>query len=143
MELLQVGRLNWSVFLTEDVLMFLNDWSRAKQPKTSMTSFLINSVPTGGPQEGNLIVCKAVSGSEGLSYFRKGKSHGEKVRVFWFYGDSARKNVICVRGCVKTQRMLDPEEIRIALRKRDEYHAAVMRGALIVEDGLQFLRRKR
>src|SRR5215217_1904111 len=115
MELLRIGALNWSVFVTADVLLFLNDWSQAKQPKVSMTSLLVNSVPVGGPQESNPIVCKPVSGSEGLFYFRKGKSHGEKVRIFWFYGDTNRQQVVCVRGCVKTQRKLDPEDIRMAL----------------------------
>ena len=134
MNLLRIGALYWSVCVTEDLLKFLNDWSRAKQPKVNMVSFLMNSVPMGGPQESNPIVCKSVSGSDGLFYFRKGKRHGEKVRVFWFYGDDTRRQVICVWGCVKTQRRLDPEDIGIALAARKLHGVAVAKKELTIDD---------
>src|ERR1700688_2863114 len=142
MILLRIGALHWFVFVTKDVLDFLNDWGRAKQPKVSMASLLINSVPLGGPKEGNPIVCKPVAGSEGLFYFRKGKTHGEKVRVFWFYGDEGRRHIVCVRGCVKTQRRLDPGEIKLAQMARSAYAVAVSKDDLSIQDGVPALRRK-
>lgn len=142
MVLLRIGALHWSVVVTKDVLDFLNDWSRAKQPKVSMASLLINSVPLGGPQEGNPIVCKPVPGTDGLFYFRKGKRHGEKVRVFWFYGNEGRRLVVCVRGCVKTQARLDPEEIELAQLARSAYAVAVSQDDLSIQDGMPVLRRK-
>lgn len=142
MNLLRIGASRWSVFVTKDLIEFFRDWGRAKQPKVNMLSLLTRSVPEDGPQEDNHIVCKPLRGSDGMFYFRKGKKHGEKVRVFWFYGDAAKRQVICVMGCVKTQRNLDPEAINIALAIRGIYWTAVENGKLIIEEGAHLLRRK-
>ena len=144
MKLLSIGGPGraWTVFMTKEVLEFLNDWGQAKQPKVSMTSFLLQSVPLGGPQESNPIVCKPVKGSDGLFYFRKGKRHGEKVRVFWFYG-ATRLQVVCAWGCVKTQEKLEPEDIRMANSLRGAYRTDLENGELSITDGVPLLRGKR
>jgi hypothetical protein len=142
MQLLRIGGPPWYVLLSKELLLFLNDWSQAKQPKVSMMSLLNNTVPTYGPQEDNPIICKPIPGSNGIFYFRKGKARGEKVRVFWFYDDTDKRKVVCVWGCVKTQRTLRPEDIRTAQAMRTEYERSIANKSLTIEDGTLLVRRK-
>jgi Phage derived protein Gp49-like (DUF891) len=136
MNLVRLGVGRWEVLVTEQVVEVLSDFSSAKGPKRAMLSFLHESVPMGGPQEGNRTVCKQLKpGSLKLSEFRKGQYPGTKIRVIWFYGDEATKlQIVCVRAFEKNSEETSLSEIRAAASLREQYLDARSRGSLKIEE---------
>jgi len=139
MELLRVVGRRCTLLWTEQVLTELNDWGSAKDPKNAMISLMIKSVPENGPPFGTP-ACKPLG--DGLFEFRKEKHRGPKVRVLWFYGDSAETLIVCVRAFVKTFPKTPPEEIAATNDERRRYAAAVQAKTLLTEDGSDLLRKK-
>lgn len=127
---------HWTVLLSEQVVEVLTDRRSAPNPKKAMLSFLSESVPLGGPQEGNSTVCIVFKPrSLKLAEFRKGERRGTKVRVIWFYGDeSTRQQVVCIRAFEKNDLHTPPGEIPAASALRLEFLEAASRNALIIED---------
>jgi hypothetical protein len=142
MNLVRIGTGVWDVLVSEQVIEVLTDWSSAKGPKKAMLSFLRESVPLGGPQEGNRTVCKVLRpGSLKLAEFRKGERRGTKIRVIWFYGDEeARRQIVCVRAFPKNDEETPSAEIPEALTLRERFFAARADGALTIEDLPSFRR---
>ena len=136
MDLVRLGVGRWDVLVTEQVVEVLSDFSSAKGPKKAMLSFLCESVPMNGPQEGNRTICKQLKpGSLRLSEFRKGQYPGTKIRVIWFYGDEATKlQIVCVRAFAKNGEETPLSEIRAAALLRERYFDARSRGSLNVEE---------
>jgi hypothetical protein len=136
MNLVRIGTGFWDVLVAEQVIEVLTDWSSAKGPKKAMLSFLRESVPLGGPQEGNRTVCKVLKpGSLKLAEFRKGERRGTKIRVIWFYGDEGTdRQIVCVRAFPKNDDETPPAEIPAAAKLRDQFFEARARGELCIED---------
>lgn len=136
MDLVRLGVGRWDVLVTEQVIEVLADFSSAKGPKKAMLSFLTESLPMNGPQEGNRTVCKQLKpGSLRLSEFRKGEYPGTKIRVIWFYGDEATKlQIVCVRAFAKNDQETPSSEIRVAVALRDQYLDARSHGSLNIEE---------
>jgi hypothetical protein len=136
MNLVRIGTGSWEVLVSEQVIEVLTDWSSAKGPKKAMLSFLRESVPLGGPQEGNRTVCKVLRpGSLKLAEFRKGERRGTKIRVIWFYGDEQmRRQVVCLRAFPKNDEETPPTEIPEAVILKERFFAALAAGTLMIED---------
>lgn len=136
MDLVRLGVGRWDVLVTEQVIEVLSDFSSAKGPKKAMLSFLRESVPMNGPQEGNRTVCKQLKpGSLKLSEFRKGQYPGTKIRVIWFYGDEATKlQIVCVRAFPKNDEEIPAPEIPAATALREQYLDARNRSSLKIEE---------
>jgi hypothetical protein len=136
MNLVRIGTGVWEVLVSGQVVEVLTDWSSAKGAKKAMLSLLRESVPLGGPQEGNRTVCKVLKPrSLKLAEFRKGERRGTKIRVIWFYGDEeARRQIVCVRAFPKNAEETPPSEISEAATLRDQFFAARADGTLTIED---------
>lgn len=136
MHLVRIGTGVCDVLVSEQVIEVLTDWSSAKGPKKAMLSFLRESVPLGGAQEGNRTVCKILRpGSLKLAEFRKGERRGTKIRVIWFYGDEqVKRQVVCVRAFPKNDEETPPAEIPEAVALREQFFAARAEGTLTIED---------
>ncbi|HKV12412.1 MAG TPA: hypothetical protein VJ725_29985 [Thermoanaerobaculia bacterium] len=136
MDLVRLGVGRWDVLVTEQVVEVLTDFSSAKGPKKAMLSFLTESLPMNGPQEGNRTVCKQLKpGSLKLSEFRKGEYPGTKIRVIWFYGDEATKlAIVCIRAFAKNDQEAPSSEIRAAVALREQYLDARSRDSLRIEE---------
>ena len=136
MNLVLLGAGRWRVLISDQAVEVLSDFSSAKGPKKAMLSFLRESVPVSGPQEGNRTVCKQLRpGSLRLSEFRKGQYPGTKIRVLWFYGDETdRRDVVCVRAFPKNDDETPPAEIRAALVLRQRYFEAKDNDSLTIEE---------
>lgn len=135
MNLVRVGPGTWEVLLTEHVVEVLADWGSAKGPKKAMLSFLRQSVPMNGPQEGNVTVCIVFKPSSlKLAEFRKGSYPGTKIRVIWFYGDEENHRVVCVRAFTKNDLATPPGEIPAASQLRREYFQAKASDTLKIDD---------
>lgn len=136
MNLARLGAGRWDVLVTEQVVEVLSDFSSAKGPKKAMLSFLCESLPMNGPQEGNRTVCKQLKpGSLKLSEFRKGEYPGTKIRVIWFYGDEATKlQIVCVRAFAKNGQETPSSEIRAAVALREQYLDARSHDSLNIEE---------
>lgn len=134
MDLVRIGTGVWEVLVSGQVIDVLTDWSSAKGPKKAMLSFLRESVPLGGPQEGNRTVCKVLRpGSLKLAEFRKGERRGTKIRVIWFYGDEARRQIVCVRAFPKNDEETPPAEIPEAAALREQFFASKADGTMTIE----------
>jgi hypothetical protein len=136
MRLVRVGRGHWDVLLAEQVVDLLSDLSSARNPKLAMLGFLRESVPLGGPQEGNSTVCIVFNPrSLKLAEFRKGERRGTKIRVIWFYGDEqTRRQVVCVRAFEKNGAQTPRGEIPAASALRMQFLEEKSRNELIIED---------
>jgi hypothetical protein len=136
MKLIRLARGRWDVLVTEQVAEVLSDHSSAKGPKRAMLSLLRESIPMGGPQEGNRTVCVVFTPrSLKLAEFRKGEYRGTKIRVIWFYGDEeTRRRVVCVRAFEKNSAQTPPGEIAAATELRTLYFRAVAASQLSIED---------
>ena len=104
-----------------------------------MVSLLTKSVPEYGPPLGTK-ACTSLG--DGIFEFRKGEKIGPKVRVLWFYGDTAETRVVCARAFVKTFRKTPPEEIAATRAERRNYMTAMQTETLRIEDGSDLLRKK-
>jgi hypothetical protein len=135
MKLIRLARGRWEVLVTEQVAEMLSDHRSAKAQKRAMLSLLKESVPLGGPQEGNSTVCIVLKPhSCKLAEFRKG-GRGTRIRVIWFYGDEdTRRRVVCVRAFEKNAAQTPQGEIDAAAGLRSRYFRAVASDQLTIED---------
>ena len=72
-------------------------------------------------------------GSLKLAEFRKGERRGTKIRVIWFYGDEARRQIVCVRAFPKNDEETPPADAE-AMALREQFFASKADGTMTIQD---------